>query len=265
MSSDQDSRGFLPPTTATNHQLHRLPPSSSTHHLPGFTSLCLPQTSPATTKTTSCVSHESELATAIDRALLKIRDAVAASTTAVTHNPVRRRKSDPTSSAYQKRPTTTARRHLLSRKVSDSISSPETETRKVCQSPRSRITVSETSNRGETPENKRLKKMEKMVTDIKQRCRDLRRESKVQEVFGEDDLSEANEEHKEVREQFVGLKRLDKCGKECFGFKRLVECDEECVGFKRLVDGALRIKMRCSCHKHFEILHNHIGCFYRLI
>ena len=40
---------------------------------------------------------------------------------------------------------------------------------------------------------------------------------------------------------------------------------EDCVEFKRLADGSLRIQMSCSCAKRFEILHNQIGCFYRLI
>ncbi|KAI3774356.1 hypothetical protein L1987_48908 [Smallanthus sonchifolius] len=217
-SGDQDSRGFLPPsTTVCTHELHRQPPLTSTtptvtnpHHLPGFTTLPLPQT---TSNDVSCISQESDLAAALDRAIFKIRDAVAAATTVDTRNPIRRTKSDTTSSAYRKHQT---RRNPLRRTISDVITSPATGTRKACSSPRSRNTVPESSNREESLRNKAIV------------------------------------EHDEGRE-------------ECVGFKRLDECDEECIGFNRLDDGALRIQMRCSCRKHFEILHNHIGCFYRLI
>ncbi|KAI3803984.1 hypothetical protein L1987_32150 [Smallanthus sonchifolius] len=229
-SADQDSGGFLPPSTT--------PTGTNPHHLPGFTTLPLPKT----TSDVSCISQESDLAAVIDRAIFNIRDAVAAATIVDTGNPIRRTKSDTTASTYRKHQT---RRNPLRRTVSDVITSPATGTR-------SRNKVPESSHRDESPRNKRLKKMEEMVNEIEQRCRDLRRESEVKENVEDDNPCEATVEGDEGRE-------------ECVGFKRLDECDEECVGFNRLDDGALRIQMRCSCRKHFEILHNHIGCFYRLI
>ncbi|KAI7753355.1 hypothetical protein M8C21_018436, partial [Ambrosia artemisiifolia] len=248
MITNQDSGGILPPiTTVFTNNLHHQPPSSTTtpHHLPGFITLPLPtQSSPKTT------TQESELAADIDRAIHNIPDAVATATRPTTvNNPISRTVSDTT---YKKRPT---RRHPLRRTVSDTVTLPpiKKRKRKICSSLSSRNNNLECLDREDSPQTKRLKKMEAMVTERQQRCQNLRGESDVVQA-GDDNPSQSQ-----------AIVEPVKGGEECVGFKQLDEGEEECIRFKRLDDGALRVKMRCSCRKHFEILHNQIGCFYRLI
>ncbi|MFS7978616.1 hypothetical protein Hanom_Chr10g00917541 [Helianthus anomalus] len=126
--------------------------------------------------------------------------------------------------------------------------------RKISPSTCARNSGSETLDPEDGPKIKRLRKMEETATTIEQRYRDFSHESevKVKEIAGEDNPSEGNTE-------------ADKGGEKCVGLKQVDQGEGERIGFKRLDDGALRIQMHCSCRKRFEILHNHIGCFYRLI
>ncbi|XP_023742625.1 uncharacterized protein LOC111890771 [Lactuca sativa] len=249
MNSDQETSGFLPPTkTGFTDELRRQPSSSTTnltgntpHHLPGFTKLSIPPTD-----TTTLDPH---LAAANGRAIFTIpatsfRDAVAATPAVDTHNAISPTVSDIVTSPDQEHTTTTTtttstpqkareppRRNPLRRTLSDTIS---TVRKPITPAPAS-------SNRSESPQFKRLKKTEEMVTDIANRCWEVRGKIGVSEEDVEDgNPSEAivEQEEEEVRGEFVRIRRLD--------------------------DGNLNIKLSCSCGNCFEFLRNRIGCFYRL-
>ncbi|GJW19156.1 hypothetical protein Tco_0026592 [Tanacetum coccineum] len=205
MSNDQNTHGFLPapPTTTitTNELNHQQEPPS--------------------------ITQESQLDAAVGRAILSIRNAVAA----VNNSPI----LTPSLNNNQDQPSKT-------------ITVPRKTRRR---RPFHRTTI---SDKKECPQIKRLRKMEEMVTEIEQKCSEFTRES------GEVLTQELEHDGDHDENQNVNEAKVEQDGEE-----KEDEDIEDCVEFKRLDDGSLRIQLSCSCTKRFEILHNKIGCFYRLI
>ncbi|CAH1418746.1 unnamed protein product [Lactuca virosa] len=248
MNSDQETSGFLPPTnTGFTDELRHQPSSSTTtltgntpHHLPGFTKLNIPPTDTTT--------PDPHLAAANGRPIFTIpatsfRDAVAATPAVDAHNAISPTVSDIVTSPDQEHTTTTTttstpqkareppRRNPLRRTLSDTIS---TVRKPITPAPAS-------SNRSESPQFKRLKKTDEMVSEIENRCWEVRGkigESKEDVEDGNPSEAIVEQEEEEVRGEFVR--------------------------FRRLEDGNLNIKLSCSCGNCFEFLRNRIGCFYRL-
>ncbi|KAK1438139.1 hypothetical protein QVD17_03942 [Tagetes erecta] len=208
MSTDHQ-RQVTPPTPSTTTgtgELHRQPSSSSqnNHSLPHTPSPIQP--SPIETP-------GSMLAAALSRVLFNIPGQDPSTNTLL------RTLSDANSSANHTTTTNIPRNNPLSRSIQPR------KTPKVSSSPQS-------SSGKQSPQSEKLRKIEDMVREIENRCK---------EIMSKEEQVEEDTNPNQPQEQ------------------------DECVGVERLKNGDLRFELCCSCGNNFEMLIENNGyCFYRL-
>ncbi|KAI3497427.1 hypothetical protein L1887_40025 [Cichorium endivia] len=157
MSSDhQEPRGFEPPRVID--ELHRQPPSSTTGNiLPDFTALHLPRTPSPLSSAVEMITPESPVPASLGGGILtnpstSFHDAVTATTTVKTHNPLR--LSDTNSSSTiattpPKVPTSARRTTILRRSHFDPINTD-------CEEPQKNKTVKTQPPRIPSPPKSRI-------------------------------------------------------------------------------------------------------------